>query len=117
MQNSNGIHLYETRRIPNDPPPGPTPCFTERTGPFCDDNPSNILANLSIYRDHNAHVILPLTIYRHKTKNANPKKKSTGKTTFFIKVPRPGKLKIIYPHFSPVFCKTKFKVPFLGDQI
>ena len=77
MQNSNGIHFYETRRIPKDPPT-PTPCFTERTGPFCDDNPSNILINIVNHRDHTAHNILPLTIYGHKMKNSNPKKKSTG---------------------------------------
>ena len=58
--------------------PFQSPSPTERTGPFCDDNPSNNPAPTAKHRDHNAHNILPLTIYRHKMKNANPKKKSTG---------------------------------------
>ena len=61
------------------------PCFTERTGPFCDDNPSNNPSPTAKHRDHNAHNILPLTIYRHKMKNANPKKNLRAKTLFLQK--------------------------------
>ena len=71
------IHVVPPKKLP--PPPSSEPDH------FCDDNPSNIITHTAKYRDHNAHNILPLTTYRHKTKNANPKKKSTGKTTFLQK--------------------------------
>jgi hypothetical protein len=52
---------------------------------FCDDNPSyNIILNY-INLDHNAHKIITVTIHRHKMKNPNPKKKSTGKNIFLQK--------------------------------
>lgn len=76
-----------------------------------------MLLDVTFMRDHYAHIILPLTIYGHKMKNPNPKKKSTGKTTFFTKVLRPEKRKIKYPPFLGVFCNGKVKVQFLGDQI
>jgi len=44
-----------------------------------------MLLDVTFMREHYAHIILPLTIYGHKTKNPNPKKKSTGKTTFLQK--------------------------------
>jgi hypothetical protein len=58
-----------------------------------------------------------MTIYHHKTKNPNPKKKSTGKNIFFTKVPRPEKRKKKYPPKMAKNCKRKIKVPFWGDQI
>ena len=84
MQNSNRIRFYETMRIPKDPRVHRHVSSSEPDH-FCDDNPSNNPAPTAKYRDHNALIILPLTTYRHKMKNANPKKKSTGKTTFLQK--------------------------------
>ena len=45
---------------------------------FCDDNPSNKPINTRKYCDHYALIKKSVTIYRHKTENRNPKKKSTG---------------------------------------
>ena len=67
--------------------------------------------------DHYAHVFKRLTIYRHKTENWNPKKKSTGKNTFFTKVLRPEKRKKKHPPKMAEKPDEKVKVPFLGDQI
>ena len=44
----------------------------------CDDTSGRMLCDARKTRDHYAHVFKRLTIYRHKTENGNPKKKSTG---------------------------------------
>ena len=64
---------------------------------FYDDNPSKIRTIPVKCCEHNAHVLFVLTINAHKIENRNPKKKSTGKNTFFTKVLRPEKGKIKHP--------------------
>jgi hypothetical protein len=83
----------------------------------CDGKSSECMINVLFLGYHNALEKICMTIYRHKTKNPNPKKKSTGKNIFFTKVPRPEKRKKKYPPKIAKNCKRKIKVPFLGDQI
>lgn len=83
----------------------------------CDGKSSECRNNVLFLHYHNALEKICMTIYRHKTKNSNPKKKSTGKNIFFTKVPRPEKRKKKYPPKIAKNCKRKIKVPFLGDQI
>ena len=53
--------------------------------PFCDDNPSNNPTPTTKHPHHYAHIFTPLTIYRHKPENPNPKKNLRAKTLFLQK--------------------------------
>lgn len=76
-EKSKVIRFRWTRRFPKDLHGASAMLLPSEPDPFCDDNPSNIIINTVKHCDHYALIILPLTIYRHKTENPNPKKKST----------------------------------------
>ena len=54
---------------PTDPPPTP---------PFVTTTLATTQRPPQFFPHHYAHIFTPLTIYRHKPENPNPKKKSTG---------------------------------------
>ena len=102
--------ILQTRRIPNHP----NPWIMHSRGVFCDDNPSKLDNNPENIPDWYAAIFTTLTIYRHKTENWNPKKKSSGKNDFFTKVLRPEKRKIKYPPKLTKKCVEKPKGRFWG---
>lgn len=57
-----------------------------------------------------------MTSYRHEMKNANSKKKSTGKNIFFYKSPVPRKTKIKVSPFFEGFLQWKNQSAIFGGS-